>query len=968
MSIDQITPRPCARPRRGLRVIPLLLAAAFSHAYADPVEGPAGVAGSNGTTPGSAGTAGGAAPTFTFAADATLPNTADGKFALEIHGGSGGAGGNGAPGGAAGAGGRGGDTDVLVLGSPAWDSAMSTYSYVRGGSGGAAGLPGSGGQPALGGAGGNARVVSDIGTNSSTAGLLTTAYAAGGSGGDGSAGGGNGGASTAQVTARGGPGTNLESSARTYGGLGGTALQQGNGGSGGNSVASNASTAGSGGKVVLTSEANGGGGGNGRGAGQRGGTGGTASATLQARVGNAITEATVSAVGGSGGFGLAGADGATGGAAVLRDAADVVTYGTLQLTHIAEGGQGGTSDRGRAGAGGLGDSSLTLTDRHASQATVQVIGRGGKGGDASAIGGTTNAGGHGFARADVTANAPLTLEATADGGRGGDARYWGRDARTNGGAGGRADASSIGHGAAAVTVKARATGGNGGEGTFKGQRGGNGGTAFANAAGHSAEGNVDVVAEAKGGDGAWGYNNASGGDGGNVSLVDSVTGTTSGALTLTQTATAGNGGNGNMAWGTTEQYSGGNGGTATSRLTLTDRGAASVDAVVGAYGGYAGSGKTPGKGGDAEAALSLRALAAGASASGTVTAEASGIANARASVEAARRAVAEASVFSSSSATRDNPAEAIARAVSAGSARALAKGSWKYAGEAPGVRAEAVGGNLGAYAEAHSSGKLVDVSASSSATGAASNSAFARIGYADLGTVRADSISMGADNIRVHTASQGSVDVRPDRFNSWSTRSDANVGGAVADTGRWIDSSGNYSYATAAPDGATLATALAAAPEVAAALARGEAVGVGAMGMRYSSYETIMVTAISSANFQFSTSAPGYLTLGLFDPVGAGDRSADVELTISNHGTQIFRHWFGTLADAQLFFSDHALGLAPLGAGEQDLLVTARFWLGESGAFSFHYALGVSPVPETQTWLLMLMGSVFVFRAGRRKG
>lgn len=29
--------------------------------------------------------------------------------------------------------------------------------------------------------------------------------------------------------------------------------------------------------------------------------------------------------------------------------------------------------------------------------------------------------------------------------------------------------------------------------------------------------------------------------------------------------------------------------------------------------------------------------------------------------------------------------------------------------------------------------------------------------------------------------------------------------------------------------------------------------------------------------------------------------------------------------------------------------------------------LGVSAVPEPQTWLLMLMGSVFVFRAGRRK-
>lgn len=954
-----------ARSNRNLRLIPLLLAVAVSQAYAAPIRGTPGTPGTDGTAPGAAGTNGGAAPTLTLSGDLTVPNPVDPRaFDLSGFGGAGGAGGNGAEGGAAGGGGRGADVNVTVTGNPVWFGTSIVNERAFGGIGGAAGTPGLGGARAVGGAGGNGKASMDIATEAAGQHVQTEAR-----GGNGGTGGGAGGMATAALTAH-SQGTDLNTQSYATGGTGGAALELGNGGEGGNAVSATTGNVAGGPLTSMGAGATGGDGGSGSGVGHRGGHGGTGSATLNGQTGAAETRAVIAINGGAGGAGLAMADGGNGGAAILRSGPNVSATGALVLRSSASGGVGGDSEGGRAGAAGIGDARLTLDNQRATRATVIVSAYGGRGGSASGASGVASTGARGIAQAEVTARAPLTVDVSATGGAGGN------HASGNGQAGGQGEAASVARGNAAVVSNASATGGDGGRAVGSGNRGGAGASATATAAGYGTTGKVEVSAQVKGGTGGAGSGNAHGGNGAAAHIADAVTGNTSGTLVLKQIATAGAGG---AAYTDLDRNaSGGQGGNASSRLRLTNDSATSIDATVSASGGTGGRGwygAVGGNGGAAEAELVLRATAAGSEAKGTANAYAGGVglgrlegratgdASARVTVEAARRAVAEAGAMSEGfgSHPAGGNTTVLARAVSAGEARADAHGNSTSATGTTRMRAEAIGGSGTTYAQAYGRGRMADVSAYSSAVGATGNSALAHL--SGPGKVAADSVSTGTGDVTVHTGAQANL-----TKGDWSARTAANVGGAIAAGSALEGGVFNYSYATATPNRSALAAVLGGSPEVAAALADGRAVGVGAMGARYPMEAgDVPVTSISSANFQFSTAAPGYLTLGLFNPLTMDTGFTDLALTISNHGTQIFARSFDSLADAQLFFGDHALGLGLLGAGTQDLLVTAQFTLGEHGGFGFHYALGVSAVPEPQTWMLMLLGSVFVFRAGRRK-
>lgn len=84
--------------------------------------------------------------------------------------------------------------------------------------------------------------------------------------------------------------------------------------------------------------------------------------------------------------------------------------------------------------------------------------------------------------------------------------------------------------------------------------------------------------------------------------------------------------------------------------------------------------------------------------------------------------------------------------------------------------------------------------------------------------------------------------------------------------------SGTESHATLLPTAADVTTALAAAPDAAAALASGKTIALGSMGV-YSALGA-PVTSIATANFQFTTATPSYLTLGL---LGASASASGVE-------------------------------------------------------------------------------------------
>ncbi len=182
--------------------------------------------------------------------------------------------------------------------------------------------------------------------------------------------------------------------------------------------------------------------------------------------------------------------------------------------------------------------------------------------------------------------------------------------------GGDASSTAIGinAGSSPVSVHAEATGGghpNPGFLVSPGSEGGaHGGNASAVAHGESSSGAVTVEAVTRGGSGERGVPaNGGGGDGADVVAIDSVSGRTTGSLTLVQRAQGGEGGWGIARTHLSESADGGDGGAARSELIPdNDRGGALV-ATVGAVGGNGGRGfgeGRAGRGGDAAGSVVIR--------------------------------------------------------------------------------------------------------------------------------------------------------------------------------------------------------------------------------------------------------------------------------------------------------------------------------------------------------------------------
>jgi hypothetical protein len=431
----------------------------------------------------------------------------------------------------------------------------------------------------------------------------------------------------------------------------------------------------------------------------------------------------------------------------------------------------------------------------------------------------------------------------------------------------------------------------------------------------------------------------------------------------------------------------GNGGSGISRLTVADASASNVGVTVEAYGGTSGQvydRGTAGRGGDAEAFLLVKADKAGSAATGTASASGGSVNGARI---AGGNSVVRSTVQADSSATSRafgyggagdyvpsgrayGTSDVYSRAVSNGAANAQAVSDFTSTSR---VRAEAAGGTgpVSAYADAAKGN--ADVSAYSSALGSAANQAQA-LSRGTRGTVNATSVSTGDGGRSVTT----NVSVAHETQISIAARTSASIGGALPTLANMNQNDlpsavGSYAtaHATAAPDAAALNGVLASKPNVAAALADGEVVGMGTFTggvYQFSSVPTDAYSSVTSANFHFDTAAPGFLTLGLIDNATYGTGFTKLELRISDADTEIFSQSFDSLVAAQAFFSDHALTLGELGAGSHDLLVTAGFSVTNGQGFGFRYALGVSAVPEPQTWMLMLLGATVVLLRRRARG
>lgn len=956
---------------RPLHLVPLVLALAVSQAYG--ATGQPGTPGTNGVGPGAAGTSG---TNGGDAAEHRQDGAARASGGNGGNGGNGGIGGSAGNGGAAGSGGNGGNASASAIDgtAPVYSSTVEAF----GGRGGAAGKPGSANNPYTAGAagnrgrGGDAKAV--LGLTSTPRGYIRV-EAGGGGGGVGpdintDA---VGGAAHAALTLN-TPGR-VTGHAAANGGMGGSVAARESDNSWGNGAAGGAASLvldTRGADIELTAESRGGLGGFAMGEGFRAGDGAGATMSLGGSVGDRL-KINVSMSGGKGGNGLKGADGGNGAALTLHNPVNLnITSGNLDLDIVGGGGSGGDSASGAAGRGGAADVSQVLDARQASSVALRLSAYGGDAGYAAGLAsaarqGTVQAGADARSHLQLAGGGPVKISVGAYGGDGGgiSRQVPSNNSMVDGQRGGDGTAGSVvtASTALASTSEVTAYGGAGGNGAGPDQRGGDGGNGYASGSLHNSGGGrveLNVTARAGGG----GNGGKFGGNGGSTTLVDAVSGSTSGQLVLTQTAVANGGG-----WG----VNGGNGGDAISRLTLTDGRSADTTATVAATGGSAGdirSGTTGGMGGlggRAEAVLDLTSTTSGGTVTGRSTATGgygrqaasmrdSGSALAQSKVQGVGSAVSQATAISpgDARALRAN-VEAYARADggTAASATALATTGTVFDNVAR-SRAEAGSTSGAATALSTAQGHEVYSVATARSVGAAANIATAN---ADglRGSALAQSTSSG-NGVVVGTSASATVQ------GDTQSRTRTNVGGAAFEAVRPIMStSGARSYASALPDDASMAPLLAAAPKVAAELAGGEIIGVGSMQASRAlalTYDTN--SYVTAANFQFDTTGERYLTLGLLGSLVQGTGLRELELTVSNHGTELFSQTFASIADAQLFFSDNALNLGVLGAGSQDVLVSAGFTYTGAGGFSFQYALGVSAVPEPQTWMLMLLGLTVV--------
>jgi hypothetical protein len=178
---------------------------------------------------------------------------------------------------------------------------------------------------------------------------------------------------------------------------------------------------------------------------------------------------------------------------------------------------------------------------------------------------------------------------------------------------------------------------------------------------------------------------------------------------------------------------------------------------------------------------------------------------------------------------------------------------------------------------------------------------------------------------------------------------------------------GALSYASMSP---WKPISLAATPRVAAAFETLERVGEGTMGSVREFGTGELEYMKTTANFLFDTAEDGTLTLGLLNFVNRSGPVGHFDFSVLSHGTELFARTFDSVGEAQAFFTDHALALGTLGAGSQDILISANYLFTGANFVQFDYVLGVealAPVPEPGTWMMVLLGmTVLVFRARRR--
>ena len=635
--------------------------------------------------------------------------------------------------------------------------------------------------------------------------------------------------------------------------------------------------------------------------------------------------------GGAGGYGANGANGGAGAAASLINAVSGSTMGGyLDLRQTVHGGAGGGGNGGTASQGGASDSSLTFNDVATNATSAKLItsfssayggvGGTGHGATGGALGGAASAAlsstganymrgfaratggnggsaygaGNGGAGASATSSSMVTSTTTSghyvdaiaytQGGKGGNSYA------CTGGAGGTASGASAMANGGGAQAYARQIGGAGGKGGGTGQSGGAGGSAYgtvAAASGYSAEAIVNQISGA----GGYGGGGANGGAGAASTLINAVSGTTTGgALFLSQTAHGSSG-------GASSSGVGGVGGAASSSLTFNDDTenlihASSLGGTSEAWAGAGGAGSTSGvTGGTATAEINLtgaNAVTATAGASGGVGGTVNGI---------VAGSGGNASATSNATSTGTGASSTATANATATSGAGTGQGSAN-------TNAIAVTAN-GQQATANSSANGVSGTAQTTAT--------------TSGGSIVDSVAASAQ------AQVGSTT---------TATCGADLAGLV--TGLNGSNNNSYAFATGAPSASFVSSELSDHSNLNAVLGAPAAtvIGTASQGAFYAAGATGSQEYKSSITWNLNTTnMSGDLVAGLMDDQTLGTGFQTLNFSVVEGGVTIVNDSFSSLASAQTFFTDHVLDLGSF-TSTPDLTVTFNFDLVTSSSGS----------------------------------
>ncbi len=414
-----------------------------------------------------------------------------------------------------------------------------------------------------------------------------------------------------------------------------------------------------------------------------------------------------------------------------------------------------------------------------------------------------------------------------------------------------------------------------------------------------------ALVQQNGGNGGDSYS-GSGGAGAASTLVNAVSGSTTGILALTQNAVGGSGGSSTTGQGAA-------GGNASSSLLLTDTQASTLDVVVSAAGGSGGygAGGTTGTAGNGTANGSINAMGA----------------------------------------------LVLQGSASAGTGTGGAATSNMY-----GVGA---GGNAVTITSSSQAGLGTAATANATATtftlGSAVGDATATTSGAPTGIAMAQGTASDALGHKVVVTASA-----PTMTNSTSVRTQVSSGGNTYGTYYQFLGSGYpvaYSTAAALPNAAAVTQILGAThANVSNALAGNTVLGAGLLGANYATFgPSGSFTYTSSAEFIENFTGSSNLTLGLLDIGAYGNGFDSLSFNVKDGSTTLLSQTFNTLSSAQAFFTDGVQSLGVLPGNEFNYLtlsysLTASAAEGAGITYIIGSAPAPAPVPVPSSWLLMVGG------------